>query len=597
MIPQRKKPYKANTPENTILNIRNILNKLDIQLKETSLEVTDGLHSCRVLIENNNLLPFEIGTSGKGMQFEYSLASAYGEFIERLQNLKLTENRKLAHISNWEETDTSEFYTQLKTNDLLHEYKYAPDEQTVVFSRESNLIRECIHPYNISEIEDHYDGKPLTLLPFYSVFEDKIVNLPIEIIEFTTFPSGMCAGNTPMEAILHGLSEILERYVVKLIYKNNITFPSIPIKYFKNTEIYKIIKSLESKYNWRIEVKDCSCELGLPVIGILIVDEVNQKYKFHLGADPSPITALERSLTELYQHSTEIVLMPIDFQIQTQLFTDNKLKSIHFFSSVNLNMGYHPISLLSQNASYEFKGVDPAWGMSDENDIKMMLEIFKKLGYNVYVRDVSFLGFPTYFIYVPNISECQNIFTNQHFNKLTTHSEKLYNISRNININDKENLRFLLDYLSSYVSLKKFYNTHDLWNFYDTDMLYSLIYNHVGEKDRAVYYINEYLKKMEKKDDLYTFFCCYRDSLIYEKLDKAEMLSIIYPQTIVAEVLEFIDDGNFIKYLHHSTCFNCETCKIKNTCFMLDSLKLSKRLENEYIKNTPNQNELANFFK
>ncbi|MDR1730307.1 MAG: YcaO-like family protein [Prevotellaceae bacterium] len=595
MIPKRKKPYKADTPENTISNIRNILNKLDIQLKETSLQVADGLHSSRVVIENNNLLPFDIGTSGKGIQFEYSLASAYGEFMERLQNLKLTENRKLAHISNWEETDTSEFNTQLKNNDLLHKYKYAPDEQIVVFSKEFDLIRKYIHPYDIHEIEDYYAGKPLTLLPFYSVFEEKVVNLPIEIIQFTTYPNGMGAGNTPIEAILHGLSEILERYVVKLIYKNNLTFPSIPIEYFKNTEIHTIIKLIEKKHNWRIEVKDCSCELGLPVIGILIVDEVNQKYKFHLGADPSPITALERSLTELYQHSTEIALMPIDIQIQTQLLTDDELKEFEFFESVNMNMGYHPISLLSQYACYEFKGVDPAWGISDESDVKMMIDIFKKLESDVYIRDVSFLGFPSYFIHVPNISECQNVFTNKHFNKLMRHSEKLHKIARNVDVNDTKNLRFLLDYLLSYIPLKKFYNTHDLWNFYDPDLLYSLIFNHIGEKNKAVYYINEYLNKSEK-DATYTFFCCYRDSLIYEKADKAEILSIIYPQTMVNEVLEFANDGNFIKQMHHSTCFNCEKCKIKSTCFLLDSLKLSKRIESEYIKNTPDQNKLANLF-
>lgn len=598
MILERKKKYKTDTPENTILNISTILNKkLNILLKETPTDAKEGLYSCRVNIANNNLLPFNIGTNGKGMKYEYALASAYGEFMERLQNLALLSGRNYALNSNWPKSDKSEFYQKLKERDLILKYKFAPDEETIIFEKKDDIIRKYIETYDIEEIERYYEGKALTLLPFYSVFENKEVKLPREVIGFACTSNGMCAGNSPLEAILQGLSEILERYVQKIIYRDNISFPNIPRDYFQYTEIFNIINLIEKKYNWEIDIKDCSCQIGLPVIGVLIQDKQKRMYKFHIGADPSPITALERTLTEIYQGRTNAGLLPIDIKLQTKLLTCKDLKDEEMFKTCTNGEGYHHINLLSKNSSYEFQGFDSNWGLSNENDMKLMVNLFSQIGSDIYIRDVSFLGFPSYFIYIPKISENMNIFNNSYFTEHVTKASRINKIARNIDVNNKSEIKDIANYkANSKVPLNKSFNTKNLWTYYDSDLILSLLYNSIGEKENSIQYIHRFLNKINGTSKEFQFFSCLRDTLIYDEPNRVEVLSMIYPEDLVNEVLMYLKENNFIKYLNHTTCFKCEECNIKESCFLIDYLRLCKSIENEYIKNTPSQINLSSLF-
>ena len=74
--------YKDNTPMKTILKIRKILSNLGICLIEKKWHnISDLLFSVRLEIAGT-----EIGVNGKGITPELCLASAYGEFMERLCN-------------------------------------------------------------------------------------------------------------------------------------------------------------------------------------------------------------------------------------------------------------------------------------------------------------------------------------------------------------------------------------------------------------------------------------------------------------------------------------------------------------------------------
>ena len=79
------KKYKAEAPICTIGKIRKILSDIGILLLEQHL-IHDNFSSCRVTFGNNGLDKLNIGTNGKGRTFEYSLASGYAEFMERLEN-------------------------------------------------------------------------------------------------------------------------------------------------------------------------------------------------------------------------------------------------------------------------------------------------------------------------------------------------------------------------------------------------------------------------------------------------------------------------------------------------------------------------------
>ena len=78
-----KNHYKECTPEETIKTIQKILNDNDIEVEETIniQNETIDTHTIRLTLKGTN-----IGQNGKGVNETYCRASAYAEFIERLQN-------------------------------------------------------------------------------------------------------------------------------------------------------------------------------------------------------------------------------------------------------------------------------------------------------------------------------------------------------------------------------------------------------------------------------------------------------------------------------------------------------------------------------
>lgn len=389
----RHKQYKNREPEDTITIIQDILKeKLGLGLYERSFKERNGLfYSCRILLDNGTWFrSLNIGTNGKGMTEAYSRASAYGELMERIQNGVLLPFDE----------------------DAILPYHYAFDEQILL---DDFLLKEAIDSY-IFSFDNHlmYElnkGKAHCYTPYYNIKDGTIVQMPLDIIFNSISTNGLCAGNTPQEAILEGLSEIMERYVIRKIYQDNLVLPSIPRSYFEGNEVLTRMEELEKIERYHIEIVDCSLGVGIPAVGVVITTEDKSEYQFHMGVDPSPITALERSLTELFQGRDAIKFKQFDKDYQKNLNINIKLKEIEIHKTYCASTGAYPLAFFSDTSSYEFKGFDNRFGWSDETDLKLMIELIKQLGFNLYIRDNSFLGFPAYSLYVPGMTELYNVFS------------------------------------------------------------------------------------------------------------------------------------------------------------------------------------------
>ena len=78
----QERRYKEVTPEETVKKLKNLLNKLGIEVEEKwSNESSVGTYSLRVTVKGT-----DIGQNGKGMTKEFAMASSYAEFFERFQN-------------------------------------------------------------------------------------------------------------------------------------------------------------------------------------------------------------------------------------------------------------------------------------------------------------------------------------------------------------------------------------------------------------------------------------------------------------------------------------------------------------------------------
>ncbi len=76
--------HKDSSPQKTIEKIQNILESIGFLLKNRNIHWKKPFKNCYSCVLIFSDYPF-VHSNGKGMTKEYALASAYGEFIERLQ--------------------------------------------------------------------------------------------------------------------------------------------------------------------------------------------------------------------------------------------------------------------------------------------------------------------------------------------------------------------------------------------------------------------------------------------------------------------------------------------------------------------------------
>ena len=162
-IKHNMKKYKDCSPLETIDRVRNLLYNVGILTKES--HQTNGItYSCRISIAQDNLDLLDIGTNGKGRSFEYSLASGYAEFMERLQNHVLLNGKDYATLDFVSKIpDDSAYLKKLIDNtlnkikltgnifnlitDILekNESKVLPDDETL------NLIKLVYYCYDLMD--------------------------------------------------------------------------------------------------------------------------------------------------------------------------------------------------------------------------------------------------------------------------------------------------------------------------------------------------------------------------------------------------------------------------------------------------------------
>lgn len=601
----RKKEYKSCAPEQTIHKIKSIIsNKLHLDLIERTFKERNTLfHSCRLVINNEWISALNVGTNGKGMSENYSRASAHGELMERIQNGVLFNYIDFGtkYFAKEYAGTYPYFCNSITQQNVVLPFRYAHDE---VYSEDNTVLKEAIDNYvqsydneelyRLSKDKEHY------YVPYYDVFNKTLVNLPIDIIFNNISTSGMCAGNTPEEALVQGFSEVLERFVIRKIYFENITFPKIPHSCFEGTEILKRIMILEETEGYSISIMDCSCGMGIPAIGVIIRNKENTKYQFHIGVDPSPITALERCLTELFQGRTAILFKDFDLSYQTLLLSDIKIKEKEINETFVVSTGHYPISLFYPKPSYSFNGFNESWGNSDKTDLLLMTNLIKNLGYSIYIRDNSFLGFPTYSIYVPGMSELHNIMSLRHFKNTYNKYQQNFISSHSLESSDSNRIISLLDSLYSnpdnQIALQ-FANTADVWMSGNNHFLCGILYYRCGNTDLAIKSLNKALERTTNIN-LKRFYQCFRDymTLSNEHKNVDDLLSCVYEEEFIMAVKQCLLSERWGNFFNLSNCFNCSKCNLKSDCKYIQYLRIVKTLQDEAVKANLNQRNLAFLF-
>jgi len=261
---------KDEKPSKTVQNIKNILSRYGISINEVQWNhVRFNCWSVRIEIKQS----YGFGTCGKGISREYALASAYAELMERLHTFPI---RIGGHCAD----SVEQSIPQCLRNKKIISMDNIRKSFLFKMSKEKKYV--CVPFY-------HYNSRECVYLPYNKPFWNFIGS------------NGYCAGNTPQEAIIQGICEIFERFVLKELFMDaSIRLPSVPYNLIKDLKSQKIISRIKQK-GWNVIVKDCSLGGRFPVVGCLLINDQKTHYHFHLGSAPVFDTAIQRCLTETAQ--------------------------------------------------------------------------------------------------------------------------------------------------------------------------------------------------------------------------------------------------------------------------------------------------------
>ena len=339
-------------------------------------------------------------TNGKGSTKESALASALGEFIERL--------------------NCNFFYNdQFWGEDIANaEFVHYPDEKWFQPGPNGELPEEVLdeHTREIYDPEDEllgthlYDtnsgnkARGICSLPFVRQSDGETVYFPSNLIENLYLSNGMSAGNTLAEAQVQCLSEIFERAVKREILEGELALPDVPEHVLaKYPKIIEGIKGLEEQ-GFPVLVKDASLGGQFPVMCVTLMNPRTGGVFASFGAHPNFEVALERSLTELLQGRSFEGLNDLPKPtFSSNAVTEPNNFVEHFIDS----SGVVSWRFFSAKSDYDFVEWDFTNNGQNSNadEAQELFTILEEMGHEVYMAVYQHLGATACRILVPGYSE------------------------------------------------------------------------------------------------------------------------------------------------------------------------------------------------
>jgi len=383
--------------EQTIANMSGVLASLGIKIEIASWRnIIPNVWSLHIRDAHSPMC----FTNGKGSTKESALASALGEYIERLSNNHFyagtywgedIANRAFVHYPNecWYRPGKDD---SLPT-EILDEYCLK------IFNPDGELRGSHLIDTNSGNAQ-----RGICSLPYVRQSDGKTVYFPSNLIENLYVSNGMSAGNTLAEAQVQCLSEIFERAVKREILEGEIALPDVPKEVLtKYPGILAGIRGLEEQ-GFPVLVKDASLGGIYPVMCVTLMNPRTGGVFASFGAHPSLEVALERSLTELLQgRSLEGLsdLPPPTFASEAVTEPNNFVE--HFIDS----SGIVSWRFFSAKSDYDFVEWDFS-GQGENSNIEEAATLFgilKDMGKESYVAVYDELGAIACRIIVPAYSE------------------------------------------------------------------------------------------------------------------------------------------------------------------------------------------------
>jgi len=567
--------FKDMKPEDTVRRIQDILRGIGIEVEEDWND--SGVESCYSLtVSARGGVP---SANGKGVTKEFARASAYGEFIERLQGgLFMYKFQSVGRDPDMNLQNSAPDAKYMTVEELEENGEWM--DKVIMACKNPRVTRKSIAKLcRIYACAD--DGRILTL-PFYSLFEKKHVYLPIAFVDQIYATNGCCAGNTREEAWVHALSEMMERHATLAMLTGGQAAAKFPDEVIGSYPVVsQIIRDIRSSGKFDIDIFDYSIGNGFPVVSTRIINKTNHSYRVNVAADPVFEIALQRTLTELMQgkniknftsrHAGKIVndsaqLAAIS-NVINQLETGSGVYSADFFAN--------EIVCKKEATVFEER--------RDKNNRELldyMLNLYRELDRPVYVRNFSYLGFPCYRFVVPGFSEAYIARLSESFPEYALADEACKTMKMP-KIASENDLNWLLGYMKLISGIFGRYHffgriagvpLSGSANIKLACMTRAYAAYRVGQYDNAIKFMEPWLKS-DATDEEKAYFACVERYIELKKMGvEAEKIQLIlgkfFEAQYVNKLYDVLNQGKtpYDEYLLQCDRENCDRCQYKTVC-------------------------------
>lgn len=386
--------WKQHSVSATIDQIKQLIGQLGLEVSEQTRKASNNIYWTHV-----NIVGTSFFSNGKGVTPQLSMASGYAEIMERLQTQAyyLSSNGKyLNRFHPWLYRD-SNFMRQLTRQEL----DWSDAAVSFLFRRDgtdytADWLEEEVQFWG----EHNVTPDTFKCASFERLSNGQTTWLPLNAVSNIFSTNGMCAGYSKYHALLQGLCEIFERRVNIEVLTKKLVLPTIPDEVLRRFSNYHMIEELKANHGLDIVIKDASLGGKYPVLCIIAKNRQIDKYYVKFGASPLSEIALERCLTELIQGR--------DMTKMDQWMKSYDESTVDTFTNL-LNIirngdGYYPLGFLKSDQVYAISYEFVSTVESLEKEFMRYRDELLEQGYDIYIKDWSFLGFDTYQVIIPDFS-------------------------------------------------------------------------------------------------------------------------------------------------------------------------------------------------
>ncbi len=334
-------------------------------------------------------------TNGKGATAKACLASALGEYFERLSC-----NYFFADYYLGEEISNGEFVH------YPNEKWFFSEDDSIPEGMMDESLWQYFDPNQEITVDKLYDmnsgagERGVCALPYIRERDQKAIYIPVNVIGNVFVSNGMSAGNTQNEARVQSLSEIFERYVKNKIIIEGLCLPEIPLAVLERfPTILADIRELES-HGYHLRVCDASLGGLYPVMSVTLINPKDGSIFASFGAHPSFEVALERTVTELLQGRSLDqldVFQPASFD-EEEIASPHNIE-LHFIDS----SGFISYDFFKNTPDYDF--VDWDFDADTGTEYDNLVKVIHDMNFDIYISDYNHLNVYACRILVPGMSD------------------------------------------------------------------------------------------------------------------------------------------------------------------------------------------------